>query len=49
MDVKVMLDSEELGQRDYQEVMPGVWACQAERRVVILEPDDTGLMIELEG
>jgi hypothetical protein len=47
MDVKILKDSSELGERNYREIMPGVFCCEDGKRLVILQPDDSGLLIQL--
>lgn len=47
MKIEILKDSEELGLHDYQEVTRGVFLAEKEGRLVVLQPDDTGLLVEL--
>jgi hypothetical protein len=41
----IVTDAEELSRHKYRQIMPGAYACPESGRLVIIQPDDTGLLI----
>jgi hypothetical protein len=50
MKVQILTDSSELGNDLYEATtLPGVWVCPGSGVVVILNDDDTGVMVDISG